>query len=99
MKKTESRLLGISPDQIKLTPIQAERLGALNDVSPKDLVGMTVPQISEKFRFNIDPTLLFFRKICGKVVKKDPVTGIEYPVAYATVNVEDTDCSFPRIFS
>lgn len=98
MKKTESRLLGISPDQIKLTPIQAERLGALNDVSPKDLVGMTVAQISEKFRFKIDPTLLFFRKICGKVVKKDPVTGIEYPVAYATVNVEDTDCSFLGYF-
>ena len=51
MKKTESRLLGISPDQIKLTPIQAERLGALNDVSQKDLVGMTVAQISDKFRF------------------------------------------------
>ena len=98
MKKTESRLLGISPDQIKLTPIQAERLGTLNDVSPNDLVGMTVAQISDKFRFKIDPTLLFFRKICGKVVKKDPVTGIEYPVAYATVNVEDTDCSFLGYF-
>ncbi len=98
MKNTEPSLLGVHPDKIKLTAIQAERLGALNDVPAKDLIGLTVAQISEKFRFRIDPTLLFFRKICGKVVKKDPVTGIEYPVAYATVHVEDTDCSFLGYF-
>ena len=98
MKPSESSLLGLLPDQIKLTAIQAERLGALNDVSAKELVGLTVAQISDKFRFKIDPMLLFFRKICGKVVKKDPITGIEYPVAYATVNVEDTDCSLLGYF-
>src|SRR5262249_8259797 len=30
--------------------------------------------------------------------KKDPVTGIEYPVPYATVHVEDTDCSLLGYF-
>jgi hypothetical protein len=98
MKNTESSLLGVHPDKIKLTAIQAERLGALSDVPAKELIGLTVAQISEKFHFRIDPALLFFRKICGKVVKKDPATGIEYPVAYATVHVEDTDCSFLGYF-
>ena len=98
MTNTEPSLLGVHPDEIKLSAMQAERLAALGEVSAKDLVGLTVAQISEKFRFKIDPMLLFFRRICGKVVKKDPVTGIEYPVAYATVHVEDTDCSFLGYF-
>lgn len=98
MKNTEPSPLGVHPDKIKLTAIQAERLGALNDVAAEELSGLTVAQIGEKFRFRIDPMLLFFRRICGKVVKKDPVTGIEYPVAYATVHVEDTDCSFLGYF-
>jgi hypothetical protein len=98
MKNTESSLLGVQPDKIKLTAMQAERLGALNDIPAKELIGLTVAQISEKFHFRIDPALILFRKICGKVVKKDPVSGIEYPVAYATVHVEDTDCSFLGYF-
>lgn len=89
---------GVSPDQLPLTSIQAERLGALSDVPAKALAGLTVTEISDKFRFRIDPMFLFFRKICGKVVKKDPVTGIEYPVPYATVHVEDTDCSLLGFF-
>ena len=33
----------------------------------------------------IDPHLWFYRKVCGQVVEKDPVTGVEYPVPNATV--------------
>lgn len=98
MKKSEKRAAGARPDQIKLTSIQTERLGALSDVAANDLAGLTVAEISDKFRFQIDPMFLFFRKVCGKVVKKDPVTGIEYPVPYATVHVEDTDCSLLGFF-
>jgi len=93
MATAHSNRLNVDPDQIKLTSIQAERLAGLNNISAKELVGLTVAQISEKYRFTIDPLHLFFRKVCGRVVKKDPITGIEYPVAYATVVVEDTDCS------
>ncbi len=98
MPKSDAKVTDFN--QIKLTTLQAERLGALNDVAAKELVGLTVAEISDKFRFRIDPLHLFFRRVCGKVVKKDPVSGIEYPVPYATVHVEDTDCSllgyFPR---
>lgn len=98
MKNSQASLLGMDPDRMKLTALQAERLGAISAVEPKELAGLTVAQIGEKFRYRIDPALLFFRKICGRVVKKDAVTGIEYPVAYATVHVEDTDCSFLGYF-
>jgi len=68
-KSVAPRLL---PDQIRLTALQAERLGALSDVSSKELAGLTVAQISDKFRFRIDPLHLSFRKVCGVVVKHDP---------------------------
>lgn len=98
MQKPASRDGNDHPDQLKLTPIQAERLGALSEVAAEELIGLTVTEISDKFRFRIDPMVLLFRKVCGKVVKKDPVTGIEYPVPYATVHVEDTDCSLLGFF-
>ncbi len=97
-KNPKNRKQNISPDKIKITAMQAERLGALNNISAKELVGLTVVELSDKFRFQIDPMSLFFRKVCGKVVKKDPVSGIEYPVPYATVYVEDTDCSLLGFF-
>jgi hypothetical protein len=36
--------------------------------------------------------LFHFRRVCGRVVKTDPVTGVDHP--FATVHVEDTDCNF-----
>lgn len=88
----------IAPDQRKLNELQAMRLAAMSDLHPKELVGLNVRDIAEKFAFRIDPQLLLFRRICGKVVKKDPVTGFDYPVPYATVLVEDTDCSLLGYF-
>lgn len=89
------------PDQIKITALQAERLAALSDLDVREVQDHTVAELSDKFKFRIDPDLFFFRTICGRVVKRDPATGIEYPVAYATVIVEDTDCSllayFPKL--
>lgn len=98
IKSPKARTADVPPDQIKLTQIQAERLSAMSDVAADELVGLTVAQIKEKFSFRIDPMLLFFRRVCGRVVKKDPVTGIEFPVPYATVHVEDTDCSLLGFF-
>ena len=88
----------MDPNKYKLTELQAARLGAMTDLNAKELVGATIAQITDKFRFQIDPMILLFRKVCGRVVKKDPVTGTEYPVPNATVHVEDTDCSFLSFF-
>ena len=88
----------VYPDRKKLTALQAKRLGAMSEINPKELAGLTIAEISERFRFRIDPRWLFFQRVCGTVVKTDPVTGIEYPVPYATVEVEDTDCDLLGYF-
>ena len=88
----------IAPDQRKLTTLQATRLGALTNVNAKELAGHSIAEVAERFKWRIDPDLFFFRKICGKVVKKDPITGVEYPVPFATVYVEDTDCGLLAYF-
>lgn len=88
----------LAPDQRKLTDVQAKRLSAMSGVSVKEVAGRTIAELSDRFKWLIDPNLFFFRRICGRVVKKDPVTGIEYPVPFATVNVEDTDCNLIGYF-
>jgi hypothetical protein len=82
------------PDQVILNKIQQKRLAMLSGVSEKEIKGKNIAELSDKLKWHIDPRIFFFEKICGKVVKKDPVTGVEYPVPFATVYVEDTDCNF-----
>ncbi|MCP4358545.1 MAG: hypothetical protein GY796_11060 [Chloroflexi bacterium] len=98
MSKAKDKDRNLLPDQRPITKIQAARLAAQTSVKADDLVGLTVAEISDKYRFVIDPKLLFFRKVCGRVVKKDPVTGELYPVPFATVHVEDTDCGLLGYF-
>lgn len=90
--------IDLDPDQIPLKAAQAERLAGLAGISARELAGQTVTEIGSKLRFRVDPQLLLFRKICGRVVKKDPATGKDYPVPFATVHVEDTDCSLLGYF-
>src|SRR6185437_14229776 len=98
MAKQNEPLTAQPPDQRPLTGSQASRLASLTGLNPKELSGLSVAQIGEKFRWKIDPEILFFRRICGRVVKLDPLTGDELPVPFATVHVEDTDCSFLCFF-
>jgi hypothetical protein len=96
-KQTETRTT-VSPDRRPLTSTQASRLASLTGLSSKELTGLNISEINEKFRWRIDPELLLFRRICGTVVKHDPATGQDFPVPFATVHVEDTDCSFLGFF-
>jgi hypothetical protein len=98
VKRNDAAQVDIAPDVRKLTSIQASRLAALANVGAKTLEGRTVAEISDKLRWVVDSRLLLFRRVCGRVVKRDPVTGIEYPVPFATVHVEDTDCHFVGFF-
>ncbi|MEP7264241.1 MAG: hypothetical protein ABI772_07080 [Bacteroidota bacterium] len=93
MKKKQFEKEMIEPDQVILTKIQATRLAALADVDIEEISGKNIAQLTDLLRWRVDPRIFRFKRICGKVVKKDPVTGIEYPVPFATVYVEDTDCS------
>jgi hypothetical protein len=87
-----------TPDQRKLTRLQAKRVAALADVDVSETENQTIAQLAERLKWKISPELFLFRRICGRVVKKDPVTGAEYPVPFATVYVEDTDCRLISYF-
>ena len=85
-----------SPEH-KLTTMQAKRLASLAGVEASELEGLSYAQASDRLRW-IDPQLFWFRELCGKVVKKDPVTGAEYPIPFATVNVQETECDLISYF-
>lgn len=82
----------LNPDQVILNPLQQKHLAIMAGVQEDEIRGKNIAQLSETLKWKIDPYLLFFRKICGKVVKKD-ADGNEYPIPFATVNVEDTECN------
>ncbi len=87
------------PDQMKVNEIQAQRLASMAELKDaKALVGLTYAEVAERLKWHLEPHLFLFRKICGRVVKKDPVTGVEYPVPNATVTVQDTDCGLVGYF-
>jgi hypothetical protein len=93
-RKTE----GFDAEGFKLTETSAGRLAALTGIEVGALRGMTLGEVARKHIFRIDPLLLFFRRICGRVVKTDPATGLDHPVPFARVQVEDTDCSLLGYF-
>lgn len=78
--------------QNKLTSLQAKRLSKVSGIAEAEIANLKIDEVFNKFEFELDRTLLFFRKVCGQVVKTDPDSGISYPVPFATVHVEDTDC-------
>jgi hypothetical protein len=92
-KKPDVAPSGEAPDLRKLTAAQAKRLASLSGLDAKAIVGQTVASVLEKNRWIVDPPFAIFRRVCGQVVRKDAVTGVDYPVPFATVHVEDTDCS------
>ncbi len=98
MAKNRKPSINEAPDEQKLKSIQIKRLGSMADVEREEIHGLTIAQASERLKWRIDPELFLFRKVCGKVVKRDPVTGAEHPVPFATVYVEDTDCHFIGYF-
>ncbi|MBI2853075.1 MAG: hypothetical protein HYX84_08290 [Chloroflexi bacterium] len=88
----------LAPDRKPITQLQAQRLALMAGLDSTELKGISVADISEKFKWKVDLELLMFRRICGRVIKRDPVTGVEHPVPFATVHVEDTDCNFLGFF-
>lgn len=86
------------PKKVKLGELSANKLASLSGLASGKLAKKSIAELSERYPFQIDPQFLFMRRVCGKVVKIDPVTGIEYPVPFATVEVQDTDCSLIAYF-
>ena len=96
---TNDRSRGL-PDAAKYTIAgqSAARLASLMGVPKESLSGLTIDQVRERFPIQLNPRWFWFEQICGTVVKTDPGTGVAYPVPYATVDVDDTECSFLGYF-
>jgi len=81
-----------------LTERQVKRFSALANIEIGELKKKNIIELEKEFKWKIDPKLFLFRKVCGKVVKKDAVSGEELPVPFATVHIEDTDCKLLGVF-
>ena len=92
------RLEPENPMERTLTKRQAAYFAEAAGIDRDELVDVTVKDITEKMRWYIDPSLWFYQQVCGRVVKTDPVTGQQHGVPFATVHVEDTDCTFLGLF-
>jgi hypothetical protein len=88
----------LDPDQREVGEKRARYLAGLSGVSADEIAGKKTAEVLDVLKWKIDPALLLFRRVCGRVVKRDPVTGELCPVPGATVYVEDTDCSFLGFF-
>ena len=84
----------VPPDQVKLNRIQAQRFAQLANVPLKEIEGHTLAQLSDKYKWVVDPDWFLFQWVCGQVVRWDATTGTYRPVPNATVHVMDTDCDF-----
>lgn len=91
MARLRNQQTKLEPDQIALNPLQVKHLAAMAGVDENEISGKNIAELSQQLKWKIDPKLFLFEQICGTVVKQGP-DGNDYPVPYATVNVEDTEC-------
>lgn len=78
----------------QLTDRQAARLASLSGVAAGELSGLRIAEVNDRLANLLPIESLWYRRICGTVVKRDPMTGELLAVPGATVQVQDTDCSF-----
>ena len=97
-KDSPARKNELNPDQLPVTKRRGIHVAKLAGLDPEKVIGRTVAEVNELLKWKVDPGLLLFRRVCGRVVRTDPVTGQVCPVPNATVHVEDTDCSFLGFF-
>ncbi|MGI9642767.1 MAG: hypothetical protein ACR2N9_08290, partial [Acidimicrobiia bacterium] len=90
-KKKEART-GLNEDR-HLRDSQVAFLAARASLPNEQIADLKVGEIAGRLDVHIDPYWFFSRRICGRVVQRDPVTGDLRGVPGATVEVQDTDCS------
>jgi hypothetical protein len=93
MNQTEA-----APDERPIGIVPANRISNLTGLPPSEFEGHTVAALSERLKWVVDPELWLYRRICGQVVKTDPLTGVDLPVPNATVEIFDTVCDYWGFF-
>ncbi|GGF23695.1 hypothetical protein GCM10011611_32240 [Aliidongia dinghuensis] len=97
-KRVAGSAISTTPDKVKLTGLQAQRLAQLTGTEASKIEGRDIAELSEALKWQIDPINFLFQRVCGQVVRWDPASGLYQPVPFATVHVMDTDCDFLGYF-
>jgi hypothetical protein len=84
----------LAPDMSPLTSVQAQRFAALAAVPLAEVEGRSIAELSQSLKWQVDPDLFGFTRVCGQVVCWDQPSGQYQPVPFATVHVMDTECDF-----
>jgi hypothetical protein len=87
----------LTPERRELNSLQRARLGALAGIAPSALDRLTVEEVRGRFGWQIDPRLLLFRRLSGRVLTIDPAIGKPVPSAGATVSVDSTLCDLLHV--
>lgn len=96
--KKNERKIGLVENR-KLTASQVAFLAREASLPAERIADLRIIDVADTLGAYLDPFWMFNRKICGRVVQRDPLTGELRGVPGATVAVQDTDCSgwFRRI--
>lgn len=86
----------LAPERRELNSIQRDRLGEIAGIAPAAMDRLTVEEIRVKFGWQIDPRLLLFRRLTGRVLHQD-ATGTYRPAANALVSVQSTLCDLLHV--
>jgi len=86
----------LAPERRELNSLQRARLGALAGIAPSALDRLTVEEVRGRFGWQIDPRLLLFRRLTGRVLSLD-ATGKPVSSAGAVVSVDNTLCDLLHV--
>lgn len=87
----------LAPERRELNSLQRHRLGELAGIAPAAMDRLTVEEIRVKFGWQIDPRLLLFRRLTGRVMNRNWATGEFQPSANAAVSVDNTLCDLLHV--
>lgn len=91
MAQKKGRKDGLIEERL-LASSQVTFLAQETSLAADKLKDLRVVDVADKLGAYLDPYWLFNRKVCGRVVQRDPLTGELKGVPGATVEVQDTDC-------
>lgn len=79
-----------APEKRELNSLERSRLAELAGLKPEAFCRLTIEEIRGRFGWQIDPRLLLFRRLSGKVLIRDEECGNLVPVDGALVHIEST---------
>ena len=91
MLLTMQSVADITPEKRELNSLQRAHLGELAGIAPAAMDRLTVEEIRVKFGWQIDPRLLLFRRLTGRVTTQG-ADGVYRPAANVIVRVDNTLC-------